>query len=105
MLTGLSTEEVAKIVHRSPGAVRVAAHRGLPPRRNSSGCNPAGSRCSVAAPGSRREAARHMCALSPRWASGSKPEHGITDTVSTRSSGRFPELSRTNPTCRQTPNN
>lgn len=29
VLTGLSTEEVAKIVHRSPGAVRVAAHRGL----------------------------------------------------------------------------
>ena len=29
VLTGLSTDEVAKIVHRSPGAVRVAAHRGL----------------------------------------------------------------------------
>ena len=29
VLTGLSSEEVAKIVHRSPGAVRVAAHRGL----------------------------------------------------------------------------
>ncbi len=29
VLTGLSTEEVAKIVGRSPGAVRVAAHRGL----------------------------------------------------------------------------
>jgi RNA polymerase sigma-70 factor, ECF subfamily len=29
VLTGLSIEEVAKIVHRSPGAVRVAAHRGL----------------------------------------------------------------------------
>ncbi len=29
VLTGLSVEEVAKIVHRSPGAVRVAAHRGL----------------------------------------------------------------------------
>jgi RNA polymerase sigma-70 factor, ECF subfamily len=29
VLTGLSTEEVAKIVGRSTGAVRVAAHRGL----------------------------------------------------------------------------
>jgi len=29
VLTGLSTGEVAKIVGRSPGAVRVAAHRGL----------------------------------------------------------------------------
>jgi RNA polymerase sigma-70 factor (ECF subfamily) len=29
VLSGLSTEEVAQIVHRSPGAVRVAAHRGL----------------------------------------------------------------------------
>ena len=29
VLTGLPTDEVAKIVGRSPGAVRVAAHRGL----------------------------------------------------------------------------
>jgi len=29
VLTGLPTEEVAKIVGRTPGAVRVAAHRGL----------------------------------------------------------------------------
>ncbi|HMH91654.1 MAG TPA: sigma-70 region 4 domain-containing protein, partial [Streptosporangiaceae bacterium] len=29
VLAGLDTEEVARIVGRSPGAVRVAAHRGL----------------------------------------------------------------------------
>jgi RNA polymerase sigma-70 factor, ECF subfamily len=29
VLAGLDTEAVARIVHRSPGAVRVAAHRGL----------------------------------------------------------------------------
>ena len=29
VLTGLPTEEVAKIVGRTPGAVRIAAHRGL----------------------------------------------------------------------------